>query len=384
MFFKRVSLIVGVVLLSLIMGVVGIAAQEPTIDQTLFLTFVPNVQFSPIYVGIAKGYYADEGINITVEYGDEPVGVDLIAANERQFGIIAGEQVIVARENERPVVMVYQWFHDYPIAIVTPLESGIQTVEDLAGRRVGLPGRFGATYSGLVALLSAHNMTERDISMQEVGFNAAEVICLGVVEASAVYINNEPRQIQNRVDENDCGSVSGVHVIPVADSVNLVSNGLVTSERVITENPALVQSMVNAFHYGNRDVILNPVEAYLLSAPYVANLPLSDELRTVLETEAADQAAFLQENPDADHETLAERRAELWERLDSQFDKDLLIQFEILLSTIDLLDTERLGGTELEAWQATEATLITMGFLDAPIDLTSAYTEAFLPLQDEE
>jgi NitT/TauT family transport system substrate-binding protein len=367
------------VVLALLVGAVAITAQGEVADETFFLTFIPNIQFAPVYVALEKGYFEDAGINITLEHGDEPVGVDLIAANERRFGVISGEQVIAARANDRPVVMVYQWFHEYPVGIVAPIESGIETIADLAGRRVGVPGRFGASYSGLVALLSANGMTESDISLQEIGFNAPEVICVGGVDAAAVYINNEPLQVQNRADAGDCGSVTGVNIIPVADAANMVSNGLITNELTIAGNPELVQSMVAAFDAGNRDVILNPAEAYLLTLPYVENLPISDNLLAALENEAAQEAEFLAENPDADMQTRADRRIAFWERLRGQFDADTLLQFQVLLATIDLLDTEPLGSSDADAWATTEATLTTMGFLEAPIDLAGAYTNDFLP-----
>ncbi|MBE0690062.1 MAG: ABC transporter substrate-binding protein, partial [Anaerolineae bacterium] len=127
----------------------AVSAQESPSSQTLFMTFVPNVQFSPVYVALEQGYFAEAGIDITVEHGDEPLGVDLIAAGELQFGLVSGEQILTALGRGRPVVFVYEWFQRYPVAVVAPLESGIESIQDLAGRRVGLPGRFGASYSGL-------------------------------------------------------------------------------------------------------------------------------------------------------------------------------------------------------------------------------------------
>ena len=73
----------------------GVSAQDQQ-DLTFFLTFVPNVQFSPLYVAIDNGYFSEVGLNLTIEHGDEPLGVDLIASGQRQFGMISGEQVIAA------------------------------------------------------------------------------------------------------------------------------------------------------------------------------------------------------------------------------------------------------------------------------------------------
>jgi len=358
----------------------AVLAQEPTSSQTLFMTFVPNIQFSPVYVALEKGYFADAGLDITVEHGDEPLGVDLIAAGERQFGLISGEQLLTARGRGRPVVFVYEWFQRYPVAIVTPVESGIESVQDLAGRRVGIPGRFGASYSGLTALLAANGMTEQDVDLQEIGYNAPEVVCIGGVDAAVVYINNEPLQIENRAQEGDCGDVTGVNVFPVFEAADLVSNGIVTNEATIAEQPELVAALVQAFDQALQDSIANPAEAYLLSLPYVESLPNDESLLAALATAADDQAAWLADHPDTDLAARAARRAEILAQLKEQFNPNDLIQFEVLLATIDLWDADQLGLTDADSWAQTQDVLLQMGFMEAPLDdLAAAYTNDFLP-----
>ncbi|MFN8377279.1 MAG: ABC transporter substrate-binding protein [Anaerolineae bacterium] len=359
------------------------AAQEatsaPSDEVSLFMTFVPNVQFAPVYVAEAKGYFADNNLSVSTEHGDEPVGVDLIAAGERDFGLVSGEQVLAARANGRPVVSVYEWFQKYPVGVVYPADAGITTVQDLAGRNVGIPGRFGASYSGLTALLSANGMTEQDIELEEIGYNAPEVFCVGGVEASVVYVNNEPIQIANRAAQGDCGNVSNIGVFRVADAVDMVSNGVVTNEAMIAENPDLVRRMVAAFDAGLRAVIRNPAEGYLLSESYVEGLPLSDGLRAALETAATDQIAWLEANPDATRDEFAARRADLLASLKEQFSSDELVQFEVLLSTIDLWDADHLGYADPESWATTQNVLLSMGYVPTGTDSSLAFTNDFLP-----
>ena len=356
-------------------SVMGGQAQQST-DLTFFVTFIPNIQFSPLYVASAKGYFADEGLNVTIQYGDEPDGVNLIAADQLKFGIISGEQVIQARANDRPVVFVYEWFQQYPVGIVVPADSDIETVADLAGRHVGIPGRFGASYSGLIALLSASGLQEGAIQLEPIGFNAPEVVCIGGVEAAVVYINNEPLQIQQRAAGGDCGSLQDVRVFPVSAAVDMVSNGIVTNEATIETNPELVQAVVRAFDKGLQDAINNPAEAMLLSAQFVDNL-LTDEAVAILAVEAGIQDEFLATTPDAD--AIAENWLAQRDRLAAQLDNDALVQFEVLLNTIALWEAEHLGATDAESWAATEDVLLLMGFLDSRTDLEGAFTNDFVP-----
>lgn len=380
-FARFLGIVALMVLVTLRVSAQPLSAQETTVDQTLFMTFVPNIQFAPVYVALEKGYFADNGIQLTVEHADEPIGVDLIAAGQRQFGLISGEQVLAARAQGRPVVMVYQWFQQYPVGIVYPADSGITSVEDLRGRNVGIPGRFGASYTGLIALLAANDMTESDIDLEEIGYNAPEVVCVGGVEASVVYVNNEPLQINHRAAAGDCGDITSVDVLSVAEVANMVSNGLVTNEATIADNPDLVRHMVSAFDQGLRDAINNPAEAYLLSLPHVETLAITDALRDALTAAADEQTAFLAENPDADRETIAQRRADLLASLQEGFDPDLLLQFEVLLKTIELWDADEPGLGDAELWEATQNTLITMGYLTDAQDVALAYTNDFLPAE---
>jgi putative riboflavin transport system substrate-binding protein len=381
---KRFAIALVFVLL-IVLTVSGVQAQDITptsgalADESVFLPFVPNIQFAPLYVAQAKGYFADAGFNVSFEYGDEPNGLELIAAGQRHFGTISGEQVIQARANGRPVVFVYEWYQKYPIGIATPENSGINSVADLKGHKVGIPGRFGASYTGLTALLAANGMTENDINLQEIGFNAADVVCVGGVDAAVVYINNEPLQIDDRAKAGNCGSVTGVKVFSVSDSVDIVSNGLVTNEDMVTNHPDQVQGLVAAFDKGLRETIDNPAVAYLASADVVENLIPSDDFRAALQTEASAQADFLAANPTADRQAMAAQRAAILDHLSAKFDAATMTQFEVLLNTIDLWDTDQLGYTDPASWDTTQQTLVNMGFVQTPIDLSKAFTNNFLP-----
>jgi len=374
MFSRRLILMV----LLLTLAVSGVHAQEATtevsgemVDITLSMTFVPNIQFAPIYVAQAKGYFAEEGINLDVEYLNEPDIVELIAAGQRQFGVVSGEQVIMARAGERPVVFVYEWFQQFPVGIAAPVDSGITSVADLAGRKVGIPGRFGASYSGLTALLAANGMSESDINLQEIGYNAAEVLCVGGVDAAVVYINNEPLQIQERCTD--------VVVFPVSEFADLVSNGLVTSEDVIANDPELVTAFVRAFDRGLRDTINNPPEAYLLSADYIENLPLDDAFRAGLEGFAAERVEFLTTNPS--QEAITQSRVIIRDSLAEQFaGNEGLLQIEVLYNTIDLWDAEQLGYSDPVSWDVTQGILNSMSLLPQEIDPSLAFTNDFLPV----
>ncbi len=301
-------------------------------NVTLYLTFQPNIQFSPVYVAIDNGYFADEGLNVSVEYIFESAIVDGLAINQMQFGILGGEQVLLARRAEKSLVYVMEWYHRFPVGIVVPANSDIEEPADLSGKHVSLPAAEGASYMGWRALLTAADLSEDDVETSVVGFAAKEQMCEENVDAAVVYIANEPLQIAS-----DCYEV---RVIEISDYTNLVANGLVTNEQTIADNPELVFKMTRAFQRGIEFTINNPDEAFDIG---LTRLP---------------------------------------ELAESQYD----VQREVLARSIDLWVSENPGQTSIERWQTTEDTLVDAGLLQEAFSvegLKAAYSNGFLPAVEE-
>jgi NitT/TauT family transport system substrate-binding protein len=285
--------------------------------------YIPNVQYAPFYVAVEKGYFKDAGIEIEFDYSFETDGVALVGAGEVPFALVSGEQVLLARAQELPVVYVLGWYKDYPVGVVAKSEQGIRTPQDLAGKRIGLPGMFGASYIGLRALLNQAGLQESDVTLDSIGFNQVEALAADQEQAAVIYITNEPIQL--------AAQGYAVDVIAVKDYVQLASNGLITNETRLRENPDLVRNMVHAVLQGITYAAENPDEAYEICKKFVENL---------------DQA-------------------------------DAAIQKEVLATSIALWQLDPPGYTDLVAWENMQSVLLEMGLLAEPLDLTLAFSNEF-------
>jgi len=374
--------LIRIILFAALSLAIPASAQDEAQDERILLTFIPNVQFAPFYVGIESGYFADAGFNVALDHLQEPEVLDLVAVGQAKFGIVSGEQVILARARDRDVVYVFEWFQQYPVGLVYDSSRDLSELDSLRGMAIGIPGRFGASYSGLTTLLGSAGLSEADVDLREIGFNAPEVFCLGVVDAAIVYVNNEPLQIQNLASAGECGDLAEVDVVTVASKVDLVSNGLIVSRAHLEADPAEVARMVDGLAKALQAVIDNPAAAYLASLNHVEGLPTDDALLRALQAASAGQAEFLSAKPG--REDIAQARRQLAADLAEQFGNTTLAQFNVLLHTIELWDAEVLGYSDLESWQAMSDTLSAMGFLDSgAVDLQDAFTNRFIARHTE-
>jgi NitT/TauT family transport system substrate-binding protein len=295
---------------------------------TLFLSYIPSVQFAPVYVAANRGYFADEGIDIRFENGNETDGVERIATNDLQFGLVSGDQVLLARANQRPLVYIFEWYHKFPVGVASPVDLNITQPADLAGQVVGIPVLQGASYIGLRALLNAGDLTEADLrELLPIGYTAPQNICEHKVDAAVVYIVNEPLAIEQQCTK--------VNVINVSDYATLVSNGLATNEKTISDHPNLVRGMTRALQRGLADTLADPDTAFQISVKsYVTDLP------------------------------------------QDQYDT----QRQVLQNSLELWRSEHLGQTSPAAWEATQEILLETKLLEKPLDnLSACYDMSFLP-----
>ena len=243
---------------------------------SLGVGFVPNVQFAPYYVGMEKGYYAEEGIDLEMSYGFENDYLKLVGVNEAQFMVGSGDQVVLGRAQGLPVRYVMNWYTRYPVVVFAKTEQNITAPADLAGKTIGLPGPFGASYVALRGILEAAGLSEQDVKLESIGFTQAAAVSEDKVQAAVDYAVNGPVVLQQ----------AGIPTTQIAldDYLVVPANGLVTNEATLTAQPELVQRMVRATQRAIAATLANPDEAFAIALTYVPEAGG--------ENEAANRAVF--------------------------------------------------------------------------------------------
>jgi NitT/TauT family transport system substrate-binding protein len=306
-------------------AVTQLPSEETLVEVKVPMGYIPNVQFAPFYVAAERGYFKDAGIKVEFDYSLETDGVALVGANTLQFGVASGDQVLQARAQGLPITYVMAWYQKYPVSIISVEDQNIHTPQDLKGKTIGLPGQFGASYVALRAVLHTAGLQESDVTLDSIGFNQVEAFTAGKNPIIVGYAANEPVILTAKG--------YSLNELRVADYAQLASNGIITNEKTIQENPELVRKFVAALVHGIQDTIADRDAAYEICKNYVPNL---------------DQV-------------------------------DATTQKQVLATSIQLWNAPVIGVSDAASWENMQKVLLDMKLYSTALDVSKAFTNDFLP-----
>jgi NitT/TauT family transport system substrate-binding protein len=111
-----------------------------TAAVSLQLQWAPQAQFAGYFAAVEEGYYADEGLDVTIIDGGPDVIPQAVgcATDGPEFTISWVPKVLEARQQECDLVNIAQVFQRSGTLSVTWADSGILSPSDFAGKRVGV------------------------------------------------------------------------------------------------------------------------------------------------------------------------------------------------------------------------------------------------------
>jgi NitT/TauT family transport system substrate-binding protein len=292
--------------------------------------FMPNVQFSPFYLAIDRGYYAEAGLDVSIQDGSAADLLQQVGSGSIDFIITGGDALTLGVAAGIPVTYVMAELQKYPVGVIALADGGMTLTApaDLKGKRVGVSGPNGSTYIGLLALLNAGGLTLDDVEVVTIGFTEVEALQQKQVDAAMTFITNEPVQLKSLGID--------VQVLAVSDFVKMVSTGLVAGNDLIANEPEIVQAVVTATLRGLQETLADPdaaFEAALKRLPEIAG--------------------------DADQER---------------------IQSDVLAATLTFAEAPAghpLGWSDPDAWQTTADLLQQVELIDHEVDATTLFTNQF-------
>ena len=236
---------------------------------TVGLTYIPNVQFCAFYLGVEQKLFGDLDLRLR-HHGEQEGLFEALHLGREQIVYASADEAAVAGG----VTSVATCYQTYPGEVM--IAGSVAGLGDLAGRSLGIPGRFGSSYYAALLALHTAGLTEQDVNLVEIGYTAVSALATGAVDAILGFVNNELVQLESqKVD---------VTSVPIAPEQTLVGPSLVTLPEH-ADDP-VIATIVDGMAEAERRVITDPDAALAATArqvPALADPVQKDNARAVLE-----------------------------------------------------------------------------------------------------
>ena len=195
------KLTASIVLLALLSGVAFASADGHLTPIKLQLQWVAQSQFAGYFAAVDQGFYADEGLDVTILEGAvEIVPQQVVTSGGAEFGLAWVPKVLESREAGANLVNIAQVFQRSGTLEVSFVDTGIESVEDFRGMRIGTWG-FGNEHE-LFAAMRAEDIdpnNPEDVTVVQQPFDMS-LLLNGELDAAEAMTYNEYAQVLEAVN----------------------------------------------------------------------------------------------------------------------------------------------------------------------------------------
>ena len=230
----------------------AVAANTPITFQLNWVAGGANAGFA---AAVAEGFYKDAGLDVTLVQGNGSGNTAQLVANGRSeiayADAVAVSQLIAKGAPMKVLSTVYQ---SNPNEVSALKKTGIKSVKDLAGKKVGVPSGSSQT-TMLPLLLKANNLKESDVNLINMPPTAMVPSLLqGQVDAILGSVDSYQIQLEAQGAQTD-NFMFADHGVPT------VSTSIFANDSYIKNNPEVVRKFIAASLKGWYFALDNPEKA---------------------------------------------------------------------------------------------------------------------------
>lgn len=233
-------------------------------DVNFITDFGFNGRHSYFYVALDKGYYKEEGLDVTIVRGQGSAdAIKKVGSGAATVGFADAGSLVLARGNDKvPVKMISIVYATPPQAIFVLGDSGIKTAKDLEGKTLA------DTASSSVRLLFPAYAEAAGIDASKVSWVAADSSALTSILATKRADGIGQFTVGQPLVEK-ATAPSSVTVLPYKDAgLNYYGNGIIAAEDTIAKDPDMLKAFVRATAKGMKDAFADPAEAATIMNKY--------------------------------------------------------------------------------------------------------------------
>ena len=224
---------------------------------------------------VAKGYFKQAGLNVTVDAGNGSGGaVTRVASGAYDMGFADLAALMEFHANnpdaQNKPVAVMVVYNNTPASVMALKKSGITKPADLTGKKLGAPvfdaGRRAFPIFQKANGIGAVTWTAMDPPLRETMLVRGDVDAITGFGFTSL-LNLEARGVK----------AADVLLMPYADhGVKLYGNAIIASQKLLKENPGAIKAFLAAFTKGAKEVMANPTAAidYVKQRDGIVNVPM--------------------------------------------------------------------------------------------------------------
>jgi len=325
---KRLSFIIVLLIIALITIACGSPADEELIPVTFMLDWVPNTNHTGIFVAEANGYFEEAGLAVEIIQPGEVYPEAAVASGVADFGISFQEMVTLARADDVLIVSIAAVLQHNTSGFASASDLNVDSPADFEGLRYG---SFGTPFEDptLEVLMNCAGGDFSQLEIVNTGWaDPLALIAEDQIDMAWIFYGWQGFQAQQQgIDLNVVMMEDYFDCIP-----DYYTPVVIASEDTITIKPEAVKAFMEALSRGYDFAIQNPGEAAELLLVAVPEL-----------------------------------------------DAELVKASQDWLSKYYQADAPRWGEQKEEVWRGYTDWMVENGILSAPISVSDAFTNDFLP-----
>jgi ABC-type nitrate/sulfonate/bicarbonate transport system substrate-binding protein len=206
---------------------------------TVRLNYTPWGMHNYLYAALDQGYFADEGIKVQTKPAQAGQSLQFVGTGKEEIGITDASAMLAAAHAGAPVVAIAMDHPYSPGAFFFLESSGIETAEDLVGKKVCFP--VGShIHDALVAGLEKQGIDIEKINFVSIaGGSEVSLVASGECDASEGFSYGQPLTLEGEGFEAGHISVSDL-------GLDLYGVVIFSNPRTIEERPESLTKFLNA------------------------------------------------------------------------------------------------------------------------------------------
>ncbi len=304
----------------------GSTGEDGLKDVTFVLDWTPNTNHTGIYAAKAEGYYEEQGLDVEIVLPGEAGAEQTVATGNGDFGISAQENVTQSRLQGVSIVSLAAIIQDNTSYLASPKEYDLETPADLEGQTYG---GYGSPIEEetIASIMKADGADISEVDILNIGETDFFTAVQRDVDFAWIYYGWTGVEAELRDFP-----LNTISFTEYSDALNFYTPVMITNEKLIEEDPEMVEAFTKATAKGYQLAMDEPEQA----------------AQHLIDTE-----------PDLDEE--------------------LVIASQKWLTDVYQGDAPYWGHQERDVWQNYMAWMYENELIDSELDVDAAYTNDFLP-----